>query len=152
MQIKYELYVKVHLQKNTPRIMLIQFGILSAVKPVYQPSGTGCIVSLNMSQQLIIWSPNIKVINSLAKSQPLPHGRCKERKRNFNETLYFLSLPPTSSVGQGPLEGGEEKKKSKLTIKVIQRTRVRCREMGGKKKEMHTYQCHISSLQFPVHC
>lgn len=115
--------IKVHLQKNIPCIALIQFGILSAVRPVYQPSETRCIVSLNMSQQLIIRTPNIKVINSLAKSQPLPHGRLKRERGTSMKPCIFSHYRPPQVLARGLWRGEEKKKrKSKLTIKVIQRT------------------------------
>lgn len=50
----------------------------------------------------------------------------KERRRNFNEALYFRSLPPTSSVGQGPLEG----------LGMVGRVERR----GGEEREQINYQ------------
>lgn len=113
MHIIYKLYVKLKCtyRKNIPCITLTQFGILSAVKPVYQPSETGCIVSLNMSQQLIIRTPNIKVINSLAKSQPLPHGRLKRERGTSMKPCIFSHYRPPQVLARGLWRGEKEKKK-----------------------------------------
>lgn len=107
-------------------------------------------------RHLIIKSSNIKVINSLAKSQLLPRGRLKREGGTSMKPCIFAHYRPPQVLARGlwrgwwwvgGLEGGGRRGGSKLTIKVMLRTGVRCREMG---KEMHTYQCHISSLQFPA--
>lgn len=82
----------------------------------------------------------------------------KERRRNFNEVLYFRSLPPTSSVGQGPLEGlgvvvrVEGRERGTEQINYQGDAKDRSALQGNGKRNAHIPVSHLLSPIPSVRC